>query len=185
MPGDLTVARWPRHARYGTRAGLDNDAFLNAPLFQKLFARRLEPYAERVAALVFEFGTFAKSVFPTPADFLARLDPLLGALPKGFRYAAEIRNVNYFGPEYFQVLASHGVAHVFNAWTGMPDLPAQLDHPDAFTADFTLARALLRKGRAYENTVRSLEPYKLATGSGSPTANGGSSPFAMKTTWSS
>src|SRR5215211_1549888 len=65
VPEDITVARWPGHARYGTRAGRDNEHFLDAGLFRTLFARRLEPYADRVATLIFEFGTFAKSTFPT------------------------------------------------------------------------------------------------------------------------
>jgi uncharacterized protein YecE (DUF72 family) len=30
VPEDITVARWPGHARYGTRAGQENPGFLNA-----------------------------------------------------------------------------------------------------------------------------------------------------------
>ena len=93
--------------------------------------------------MIFEFGTFNKKTFPTPADFLAALDPFLGALPKGFQYAVEIRNDNYLTPRYFDVLASHNVAHVLNAWTRMPTLDDQARLPGVFTADFTVARALL------------------------------------------
>ena len=50
--------------------------------------------ASRSARLIFEFGTFNKKTFPTPADFLASLDPFLEALPIGFQYAVEIRNEN-------------------------------------------------------------------------------------------
>jgi hypothetical protein len=32
---------------------------------------------------------------------------------------------------------------------------------DAYTADFAVVRALLRKGRAYEQAVKSFEPYRL------------------------
>ena len=60
--------------------------------FQRFFTARLEPYGKRVGPLIFEFGTFNKSTFPTRADFMARLDPFLKALPQGFRYAVEIRN---------------------------------------------------------------------------------------------
>ena len=160
VPEDITVARWPGHARYGERAGQENRGFLDAQLFTNLFTKRLNPYASRVATLIFEFGTFAKSVFPTLDDFLASLDHFLHGLPEGFRYSVEIRNPEYLGTAYFSLLASHNVAHVFSAWTRMPELGKQIDMPDAFTADFAVARALLTKGRPYEQAVKDLEPYE-------------------------
>lgn len=161
VPEDITVARWPGHARYGTRAGTDNEHFLDANLFSTHFARRLEPYAGQVAVLIFEFGTFAKGVFPSVDDFLARLDPFLDALPEGFRYAVEVRNPEYLGPDYFGTLSGYGVAHVLNAWTRMPELGQQIELAGAFSADFTVVRALLRRGRRYEEAVQAFEPYRL------------------------
>jgi len=161
VPEDITVAKWPGHARYGQRAGKENEGFLNGVLFEDLFARRLEPYADRVATVMFEFGTFAKSTFRALDDFLTRLDPFLASLPGGFRYGIEIRNPEYLRPGYFALLASHGVAHVLNAWTRMPDLGTQVDTAGVFTADFTAVRALLSKGRDYEQAVKTFEPYKL------------------------
>jgi len=160
VPEDITVSTWPKHARYGTRAGKDNEAFLDADLFDQLFARRLEPYADRLATLIFEFGTFNKTTFATPGDFYVRLDGFLGRLPNGFRYAVEIRNADYLSPSYFDCLASHGVAHVFNAWTRMPELGDQAQLPGVDTADFTVVRALLPHGRGYEHAVQALEPYE-------------------------
>ncbi len=160
VPEDITVAVWPSHPRYGPRAGTRNEHFLDARAFARFFARRLEPYKDRVATLIFEFGTFNKSTFPTPEDFLARLDPFLSALPRGFRYAVEIRNPEYLSPGYFHRLAARNVAHVFNAWTRMPALDDQVQLPDADTADFSVVRALLRKGRLYEQAVKAFEPYE-------------------------
>lgn len=159
VPEDITVPIWPRHARYGERAGLENKAFLDAALFRNLFLRPLEPYADRVTVLIFEFGTFAKTTFPTADDFLTRLDHFLVALPKGFRYGVEIRNPEYLGPGYFTCLASHGVAHVLNAWTRMPELGSQIQLPGVETADFTVVRALLSRGRLYEQAVQTFQPY--------------------------
>ena len=146
VPEDITVETWPTHARYGKRAGLRNENFLNADAFAQFFTNRLVRYGNQVGPLIFEFGTFNKKTFAKPADFLAVLDPFLGALPKGFQYAVEIRNDNYLTPQYFEVLASHNVAHVFNAWTRMPELDEQAQLPGAFTADFTVVRALLEAG---------------------------------------
>src|SRR5581483_4139151 len=74
--------------------------------------------------------------------------------------AVEIRNQDFLTPEYFACLRRHGVAHVFNAWTRMPELSEQLQLPDVYTADFTVARALLRRGRPYEEAVARFSPYK-------------------------
>jgi uncharacterized protein YecE (DUF72 family) len=159
VPEDVTVARWPGHARYGKRAGEDNEGFLDTALFRDHFARPLEPYADRLGPLVFEFGTFNKSTFPTPDGFLARLDPFLATLPGGFRYAVEIRNPEYLSPAYFSLLASHNVAHVLTAWTRMPELGMQAQLPGVLTADFTVVRALLSRGRTFEQAVEAFEPY--------------------------
>jgi uncharacterized protein YecE (DUF72 family) len=161
VPEEITVARWPKHTRYGTRAGKENEGFLNVELLQTMFLRLLQPYAPRVAALIFEFGTFAKSTFPTLDHFLDHLNPFLAALPGGFSYSIEIRNPEYLKPGYFDLLSRHKVAHTFNAWTRMPDLVTQIDMPGAFTADFTVVRALLSRGQSYGEAVEAYEPYRL------------------------
>lgn len=158
-PEDLTAAVWPKHARYGARGGLPNAHFLDAGVFKTLFAARLKPHADKLGPIVFEFGTFSKTTFPEPADFLEALGPFLGALPAGFQYGVEIRNPEYLTPAYFALLADHNAAHAFNAWTRMPALADQAAIPEAFTADFIVVRALLTQGRTYENAVRDLDPY--------------------------
>jgi uncharacterized protein YecE (DUF72 family) len=160
IPEYLTVVRWPGHARYGARAGQSNEFFLDAALFDREFVKALEPYRRRVAVLIFEFGQFARTDFPTPADFLERLERFLGAKPGGWPCAVEIRNPEYLTADYFAVLARHKVAHVFNAWTRMPTLAEQIALPEAFTADFSVVRALLQKGRSYETAVKMFEPYR-------------------------
>ncbi len=160
VPEEITVATWPNHARYGSRAGQENKGFLDPRLFETAFAKPLSPYRDRVASMIFEFGTFPKRVFAHPGEFLSRLDAFLSLLPEGFRYSVEIRNPEYLGPDYFATLAAHNTAHVFNAWTRMPEIADQVTLPGSFTADFTVARALLPRGRTYENAVANLSPYK-------------------------
>jgi uncharacterized protein YecE (DUF72 family) len=160
VPEEVTVKQWPSHARYGPRAGLANECFLNPQIFDAGFAAPLAPYRRQVAALIFEFGTFGRGCYESVDGFLKELDPFLAALPPGYRYSVEIRNREYLVPEYLECLRRHNVAHVFNAWARMPELRRQLEQPDVFTADFTIARALLREGRAYEQAVASFSPYQ-------------------------
>jgi uncharacterized protein YecE (DUF72 family) len=157
VPEEITVRTWPRHERYGPRAGMANENFLNAEVFRIAFADALRPYAARVAVLIFEFGAFARLDI---REFLDSLDRFLGQLPDGFRFAVEVRNPEILGPEYFALLARHRVAHVLNAWTRMPELSAQIVLPHAFTTDFYVVRALLRQGRPYERAVEMFSPYE-------------------------
>jgi uncharacterized protein YecE (DUF72 family) len=160
VPEDVTVKQFPRHPRYGTRAGADNSSFLDAALFQAAFLNLLAPYHPRVALLILEFGSFPKQCYSETGAFLQELDPFLAALPRDFRYAVEIRNPEFLSPEYFACLRSHGVAHIFSAWTRMPEIGVQLHLPPAFTADFTVSRALLRRGRPYGEAVAKFTPYE-------------------------
>ena len=159
-PEEITVKMFPVHPRYGARAGDPNASFLDALLFRNTFLDLIEPYRDRIAVLIFEFGAFPKQSYCEVSEFVAELDPFLAALPCSFRYAVEVRNQEFLSADYFACLRQHGVAHVFNAWTRMPELREQIQLSDVYTADFTVARALLRKGRFYENAVAKFSPYK-------------------------
>ncbi len=159
-PEMITVRKWPSHARYGSRGGKENEQFLDAGLMADAFLAPLAPYLAQVGVVMLEFGTLAKSIYAAPEAFVEDLDHFLAALPPAFRYAVEVRNAEYLCDAYFQCLRAHRVAHVFNAWTRMPPLDQQMARDDAYTADFVVARALLRHGRGYEQAVRSFEPYR-------------------------
>jgi uncharacterized protein YecE (DUF72 family) len=126
---------------------------------REMFLRPLLPYREKTALLIFEFGAFGRKAFTELGEFLDRLDPFLAALPAEFRYAVEIRNPEFLERDYFATLRQHGVAHVYNAWSKMPELRHQMALPDSVTANFMVSRALLRRGRVYEDAVATFAPY--------------------------
>ncbi len=159
VPEQITCKMFPAHARYGPQAGKENEAFLDAGMLKEMFLRPLWPHREQTALLIFEFGAFGAKSFPGASEFLDRLDPFLAALPPHFRYAVEIRNPEFLQKDYFSCLRSHGVAHVYNAWSRMPELGQQMAIPDSATADFLVSRALLRRGRMYEQAVETFAPY--------------------------
>jgi len=159
VPEQITCRMFPRHARYGPQAGHENEAFLDAHMLKEMFLRPLWPYHEKTALLIFEFGAFGQRSFADVGEFIDRLDPFLAALPKEYRYAVEIRNPEYLERDYFACLRAHGVAHVYNAWSKMPELRHQMALPESVTADFLVSRALLRRGRVYEDAVGLFQPY--------------------------
>jgi uncharacterized protein YecE (DUF72 family) len=87
------------------------------------------------------------------------LDRFLGELPDEFQYAVEVRDRALLGGDYARVLARHGAAHVYNAWTAMP-LPA--DQADVVPADampFVLVRLLLGPGATYAEQREAFAPF--------------------------
>jgi len=132
-----------------------NQAYFDAAAMKAQFLEPLQPYASRLGPVIFEFGSRTAE----PIEFIDRLDTFLGELPPGFRYAVEIRNREYLAPRYFDALHAHNTAHVLNSWSRMPPIGEQLSMANVFTADFIVARALLRPGRVYEDAVKLFMPY--------------------------
>ena len=160
VPEQITCKVFPAHPRYGAISGRENEGFLDSHALREMFLRPLLPYREKTAVLIFEFGAFGRRTFEETGQFLERLDPFLAALPPDFRYAVEIRNPEFLEKDYFACLRRHGVAHVYNAWSKMPELRQQIAIPESETAGFLVCRALLRRGRMYEEAVESFAPYR-------------------------
>lgn len=157
---DRITAHTFANPREQARWGEANPDWLNAPLFlDEVVGPLREHFAGHIGPLVFEFQTIARKNGLTPGEFAGRLDHFFSALPKEVPYAVEVRNAEFLSPEYFAVLRTHGVAHVFNAWTRMPAIGEQLLLHDSITAPFIVARALLRSGRSYAQAVDAFAPY--------------------------
>jgi uncharacterized protein YecE (DUF72 family) len=156
----ITAKRFNQDHRWGNLAGLLNPDFLNADLFKEAV---LGPYSrafrDHAGCFVFEFQAMRGKDVPDSGQWTEQLDRFLQELPRDWRYAVELRNPELLDPRHGAVLARHGVAHVFNSWTAMPPIGAQLELPWVFSADFLVARALLRPGRAYADAVKLFEPY--------------------------
>jgi uncharacterized protein YecE (DUF72 family) len=156
----ITIKKYPNLARFGQQAGKPNENFLNAELFTKAFLKPCEAVRPAIGLLMFEFSRFWSTDYAHGRDFIADLDKFLGALPKGWPYGVEMRNKNWLKPEYFECLARHQAAHVFNSWDAMPPVGEQMALPGSRTnPDLVAARFLLKPGRKYEQAVKAFEPY--------------------------
>jgi len=156
----ITVKKFPNLPRFGDMAGKLNENFLNAELFEKAFLRPCESIRANVGLLMFEFSRFWTTDYEHGRDFVAALDQFLSKLPKGWPYGVEMRNRNWLRPDYFDCLARHGVAHVFNSWEAMPPVSEQMALPGSMTnPKLCAARFLLTPGRKYEAAVKAFQPY--------------------------
>jgi uncharacterized protein YecE (DUF72 family) len=156
----ITVKKFPNLPRFGMKAGAGNADFLNADLFIDAFLTQCELYRDKVGLLMFEFGRFYQTDFAAGKEFVEVLDAFLGKFPKYWPYGVEMRNRNWLTPEYFAMLARHGVAHVFNSWTHNPPVSEQMAMPGSITnPQLVGARFLLAPGRKYDASVKLFEPY--------------------------
>ena len=157
---EITLKKFPNLPRFEMRAGNANENFLNADLFESAFLKPCEGIRKRVGLLMFEFSRFYPTDYQHGRDFVADLDRFLGRLPKGWPYGVETRNAHWLRSEYFDCLARHGVAHVFNSWTEMPPVTEQMALPGSRTnPGLVAARFLLKPGRRYEEAVKTFQPY--------------------------
>src|SRR5580698_10021446 len=108
----------------------------------KHFLKTMELLGDKLGPLLFQFGYFNKSAFKSQAEFLARLKPFLKKLPKGFRFAVEIRNKQWLTAEFFDLLRAHNVAFALIDQVWMPRASELFEKFDPITADFTYIRLL-------------------------------------------
>jgi uncharacterized protein YecE (DUF72 family) len=156
----ITIQGYPNLPRHGTNAGKENPDFLNVELFEDAFLRPLDELKKKRGVIIFEFSAFRPGSRVDFDAFVSMIDEFLTRLPGGYAYAVEIRNREFLTSEYLKMLESHGVAHVLNNWTRMPPIVEQLQVSGVLTAKFSVARALLKPGRTYEQAVRLFQPYE-------------------------
>jgi len=156
----ITIKRYPNLARHGAQAGRENPDFLNLELFEDAFLAPLAKLRQKVGIIIFEFSTFYPNSGVTYTRFVELINAFVSELPKNYQYAIELRNREFLTEEYLTMLRSNGVAHVLNSWTRMPPIIEQIQMAGVLTAPFSVARALLRPGRTYQEAVEKFSPYE-------------------------
>ena len=167
---DITVRRW-EHTGRGKERGADNPSVLDVRLFEQEFLRpAIEGLGNKLGPIIFEFSPFKFSEFGgqpdySPLQFVVQLHKFLEQLPKleGLMLAVEVRDPEFLDPgflRYRDCLEYHGVAHVLNEQTRMPEIQEQLELPGVDTgAPFFVIRALVRPGVKHNEAVDEFEPY--------------------------
>ncbi len=159
---ELTIPTYANQSRYGIRAGQENPNFLNAKAF---IQHVLQPYRDanfqaHTGPFLFEFQRHGMLT----REFVDKLDEFFTQLPNDFPYAVEIRNPGVLVPAYREMLQRHGIAHVYNHWSSMPELAEQHRLMETFTAPFTVLRLLTPLKMTYEAAKKRAAPYDKIVG---------------------
>src|SRR3989344_7439678 len=95
----LTIPVWPHHPRYLKEAGNPNPHFLCAETFCRRYLNEVGKLGDRLGVMIFEFSPMRLGHVGSPRQFIERLDVFFRQLPKGFRYAVEIRNREFLNAD--------------------------------------------------------------------------------------
>jgi uncharacterized protein YecE (DUF72 family) len=104
------------------------------------FLKAMDCLGEKLGPLLFQFGYFNKKAFAGVDEFLARLVPFLKKIPKGYRFALEIRNKNWLVPAFVEALRERHVALALVDHVWMPRPKQLFERFDPITADFAYVR---------------------------------------------
>lgn len=157
-------AKFPRsivHAGDGPRP--DAKKVLNLDYCGEDLNRFLESMSllgNKCGPMVLQFPYFNRSAFTEPGAFFDLLADFLAQLPKGFRYAVELRNKAWIKPELLDMLREHEIALVLVDLLYMPH-PADLQKSiDLLTTDFTYCR-LIGDRKAVDKLTKSFDKIVL------------------------
>jgi len=118
----------------------------------KTFLGAADLLGEKLGPMLFQFGYFNKNAFAGLDEFLARLLPFLKKLPRGYKFAVEIRNKNWLIPKFVDALRDRAIALTLIDQSWMPRPAEWFARFDPITADFTYIRWLGDRKEIEEKT---------------------------------
>jgi uncharacterized protein YecE (DUF72 family) len=112
----------------------------------KYFVDTMGRLGPKLGPLLFQFQYVAKRTnareYETGEEFRRRLEAFLPLLPPEHRYAVEVRNPKWLGPELTDLLRSRNISLTLIDQCRMPRPARWFDMCDPITADFTYVRFL-------------------------------------------
>jgi uncharacterized protein YecE (DUF72 family) len=140
-PNSITLTNYysKQPKRYAEYAGRPNPNFLNNDLLEQ-FLERLSPLGKKLGPIMFQFEYLNRKKMPSKEVFLDQMAEFIATAPKGFEYAVESRNPNYFSPVFFDFLKSHCVGFVYIDGYYMPPIQDVFDKYKPATANHCVIR---------------------------------------------
>lgn len=157
---EVTLRDFPRHPRYGERKGARNERFLDASYARDIVvAPCVEGLGDKLGVLLFQLAAQDVSSLGGPEGFAEQLHSFFSSLPKGPRYAVEVRNPALLCDAYRDALLDVGVSHCLNAIAGMPSLREQVQRVQKAVGPQVVVRWLLRGDLGYDEAYQRYAPF--------------------------
>ncbi|MEN9785553.1 MAG: hypothetical protein RLZZ299_817 [Pseudomonadota bacterium] len=161
---DLTVATFPRHARYGARAGAHNPRFLDpAYACEGVLGPLRAGMGPKLGVLLVPFTPQPVAALGGIGPFSERLHALLAALVRAAEgtchVAVELRTPGLLVPEVAGAIHAAGAVPGLVAWSGMPSVTVQAARLDADRAPARVLRWMLHAGFVHEAAAARYAPF--------------------------
>lgn len=156
----LTLARFPRHPRYGARQGETNERFLD-PVYasEAVIGPFAEGLGKKAGPLLFQMAPQDMVDLGGPLGFPARLHRFLSRLPKTSFYALEVRNAALLTPALGDALAAARAAPCLLAWPHMPDVETQARVLQIERFPALVLRWMLQRSMTHESAGAKFTPF--------------------------
>lgn len=155
-----TLARFPKHARYGHRANQPNGFFLDPHYaVDEVVGPTVDGLGDKLGVLLFQFAAQDWRPIGGHDGFCDALYAFLSKLPPGPTYAVEVRNDRLLTPRFADALAASGAMPCLGGVGTMPDLDEQYRKTPADIAPTLVLRWMLRKGLTYDSAARRYRPF--------------------------
>ncbi len=148
-PGRRMVEGWAAKTPAGFRFALKvprvithDQVLLDCDEAMDKLLAALEPLGEKCLCLLLQFKYFNRKAFSSAGAFLERLDAFLARYATRVPLACEIRNKNWVGAPYFDLLRSHNVSAALVEHVWMPRIDWLLDEYDVVTGPLSYVRLL-------------------------------------------
>ncbi len=150
----------PHQRAAGGGRGEPNALYLDAGFATDMV---VAPYVEglgaRAGALVLQLPPQGASTTRQPGLFAEALGAFLGALPRGPRYAVELRDAALLTADYAAALVASGAQHCLSVHPSMPSLDEQSAVVGAQPGAPLVARWMLGHGLRYDDAVARYKPF--------------------------
>jgi len=119
----------------------------------------VEGLGDKAGPLIFQFPPLGATQVRQPERFADSLGEFLTALPRGPRYAVELRNGELLSPAYGDALREGGAGHCLSLHPRMPPVAEQLERVGPAAEGPLIARWMLRSGLDYRQALQRYEPF--------------------------
>lgn len=155
----ITMPSFPDQARFGERAGSENELFLHPGYASaEVVGPFVEGLGHRAGPLLFQFPPFPPRAAGGPRKFAEKLYRFLNALPKGPLYAVELRTDRLYSDDYRAALREAGAVHCFNSHPTMPPVAEQAAAYSLWDRPLVI-RWMLAHQRRYEEAKMAFDPF--------------------------
>jgi uncharacterized protein YecE (DUF72 family) len=143
--GFAMAAKFPRsivHAGEGLQPDAQRVLAPAALAEARAFVETMQLLGPKLGPLLLQFPYFNRDAFTSVEPFLERLEPFLLGLPKGARYAVEVRNKDWIGAPLLHCLKRTRTPLVLLDLAYMPPPWELAGRHDLVTGDFLYARLM-------------------------------------------